>query len=170
MSRETASESQIEAVRTKANESRFLRYMVFSDIIQKYSNTMLKNKITWLKTSTLILIINRGGKLNSSQLARILLRSNYSITKLVDGLEKEGLVIRRRDSKDRRIYQVCVTPLGCEFIIKSFELMSKGEARINTCLTKEESQQLIELSRRVRLNLIAHITGMSEDKIKPLKS
>jgi DNA-binding MarR family transcriptional regulator len=98
-----------------------------------------------------------------------LLRSNYSITKLVDGLEKEGLVVRRRDGKDRRVYQVCVTPLGCSFIGKSFALMTKGEERINTCLTKEESQTLIELSRRVRINLIEHITGLSEDKIIPIE-
>ena len=89
-----------------------------------------------------------------------MLRSNYSITKLIDGLAKEGLVTRRRDSKDRRVFKVYITSSGITFIEHSLDLLAKGEDTVLDCLGEDEAQTLASLSRKLRLKLIKQITGL----------
>lgn len=160
MNRTATRSEQIDKIHKQLDESKFLRYIVFADVINRYTNTILKNELSWLKTAALLFIITRGGSLTPSQLARIMLRSNFSITKLIDGLSQEGLVARRRDTKDRRVYKLYVTPLGITFIENSLTLLAKGEDTINRCLDDDERKTLSNLTRKLRLNLIEQITGL----------
>ena len=160
MNKKAVRRSQTDSIYKQINESRFLRYLVFADVIQRYSATILKNEVSWLKTAALLFIVTRGGSLAPSQLARIMLRSNYSITKLIDGLAKENLVMRRRDSKDRRVFKVYLTSTGIDFIENSLELLAKGEETVRGCLDDNEAKTLSDLSRKLRLKLIEQITGV----------
>ena len=58
------------------------------------------NQTSWMRSSALRFIITREGSLTLSQLAAIRLRSNCSITKLIDGLEQDGLVKRYGNKLD----------------------------------------------------------------------
>jgi len=160
MTTRTVPQDRIDAVHKKLSESNFLRYMAFADVILRYNETILKNDISWLKTEALMFIITRGGCLTPSKLARIMLRSNYSVTKLLNGLEKEGLITRRRSKKDRRTYPAYLTSEGLAFIEKSLEILTKGEEIINLCLSEEERHLLSELTRKLRLKLIEQVTGL----------
>lgn len=49
-----------------------------------------------------------------------MLRSKHSITKIIDSLEKEGLVIRDFTNKDRRITFIKLTAAGLEHLKQRF--------------------------------------------------
>jgi len=84
-----SSSNEIEEVNAKIRSMQIPRIIAFADVVNIYAQKILKNKLSWLRTSALIFLVTRGGTLTPGQLARIMLRSNYSITKLIDGLEKD---------------------------------------------------------------------------------
>ncbi|MBI2506495.1 MAG: MarR family transcriptional regulator [Candidatus Latescibacteria bacterium] len=60
------------------------------------------------------------GPLPQCKLGEKLLKSSGNITMVVDNLEKLGLVERRRDSEDRRVVTVHLTPEGRSLIERIF--------------------------------------------------
>jgi DNA-binding MarR family transcriptional regulator len=49
---------------------------------------------------------------NSAGIARMLCHNSGAVTRLVDQLEARGLLVRERDSGDRRIVRLATTPAG----------------------------------------------------------
>jgi DNA-binding MarR family transcriptional regulator len=62
--------------------------------------------------ASLLSVLVYGGPLPIGRLADIEQVTPPAITKLVDGLEKEGLVSRRRSAADRRVVEVVATAAG----------------------------------------------------------
>lgn len=71
-----------------------------------------------------------------------------NVTALVDRMERDGLVERRRDADDRRVVRLCLTPAGRE------KLALLGDPR-RCCpetlgvLTTEERRRLVALLRKL---------------------
>ncbi len=136
--------------------------MAFADVVTRYTEIVLKqkeNQVSWLRASALRFIITRGGKLTLSQLAAVMLRSNYSITKLVDGLEKDGLVKRFRNKKDGRSYEVKVTQAGLDYVISRFGDTEAAENELRSCLNEDEIRDLAVIIRKVRDSLIEKVSA-----------
>jgi DNA-binding MarR family transcriptional regulator len=84
-------------------------------------------------------------------IARRLVSRAPDITRLLDKLEQRGLVTRERQSDNRRVVQVCITPAG-------LDLLSELDAPVRRCherqlghLTPDQLSQLtdlLELARR----------------------
>ncbi len=49
------------------------------------------------------------GVLSQQQIADIIIKDKNSVTKLIDALEKKGLVIRKTDDQDRRLNKIHLT-------------------------------------------------------------
>lgn len=133
----------------------FPRLVIFSDLINRYVDLELKDKVNWLKASALILLITQGGSLTLSELAALTLRPNNSITKLVDNLVKDGHVRRYRSGKDRRTVFVRVTPSGLSFMMEILKNIESTEQEIESCLDEKEIETLASLTSKVRRHLIA---------------
>lgn len=89
------------------------------------------------------------GPLTVGELARKRLRSPNNLTVIVDNLERDGLVRRERDLKDRRQIIVLLTDAGRERILALFPdhvAHIREEFRI---LTPEERDELERLLRIV---------------------
>lgn len=56
--------------------------------------------------------ISRSGPLRSTDLALSLDYAPRTVTEAVDGLERDGLVVREPDPEDRRAKQISLTPAG----------------------------------------------------------
>ncbi|WP_395090492.1 MarR family transcriptional regulator [Armatimonas sp.] len=89
------------------------------------------------------------GPLKLSELARKHLRSPNNLTVIVNNLEKNGLVERRRCATDRRIIFVHLTGAGAEAIAHLFPLHAAAVAQELALLTKEEQVLLDGLLRRL---------------------
>ncbi|GAI41773.1 unnamed protein product, partial [marine sediment metagenome] len=100
------------------------RLIVFSDVINRYLHLRIKDDISWLRVSAVLFIITRGGKLTPTQLANLMLRSRNSVTNLIEGLEKDGLVRRYHTKKDRRTVYIEVTSAGLSFIMTRLKVLT----------------------------------------------
>lgn len=94
-------------------------------------------------------VLRIHGKLAQRDIAKYILKSGGNITILVDNLEGMGLVNRDRDTKDRRVVYVSLTPSGEELFDQLYpgHLERIREAMGN--LTDDECEQLIALLQKV---------------------
>ena len=156
------SADELEQVDDRIRKTQFTRLIAFADVVNRYSEIVLKNKVSWLRTNALMFTITRGGSLTPSQLARIMLRSNYSVTKLIDGLEKDGLVKRSHNGKDRRSIDVAVTTRGLNYVISNLDNADIGEKDLKSCLDEAELENLVSTVRKLRDKLIEKVSERYE--------
>jgi DNA-binding MarR family transcriptional regulator len=151
------SQGEIEKVNNQIRSVQFSRIVAFADVVTRYTEIVFNTKedrISWLRSSALRFIITRGGSLTLSQLATIMLRSNYSITKLVDGLEKDGLVKRYRNKLDGRSFEVKVTIKGLKYVVDSLKSSEPAENELKSWLSEDELNNLANIIRKLRDKLI----------------
>ncbi|MBN1188131.1 MAG: MarR family transcriptional regulator [Dehalococcoidales bacterium] len=154
--------SEIEKVNAQIRSTQFSRLVAFADVVTRYTELVFKIKgdqISWLRASALRFIITRGGSLTLSQMAAVMLRSNYSITKLVDGLENDGLVKRCRNIADGRSFDVKVTQKGLNYVIESLKNSETAENELKSCLSESELNDLAIIMRKLRDKLIEKVSA-----------
>jgi DNA-binding MarR family transcriptional regulator len=76
-----------------------------------------------------------------------------TITGLLDGLEKDGLIERRPDSDDRRLIRVHLTDAGRRFLDKIRPGYCRWFSSIMEPLNEEERLQLVALLEKIRSRL-----------------
>lgn len=89
------------------------------------------------------------GPLCQGEISSKLLKSGGNITLVIDNLEKQGWVERVRDTEDRRLVRVSLTPTGTALIRR---IMPEHVAAITAemgALTVKEQEQLGELCRKL---------------------
>jgi MarR family 2-MHQ and catechol resistance regulon transcriptional repressor len=89
------------------------------------------------------------GPVCQGELAGKLLRSGGSVTSVVSGLERKGLVERRRDGSDKRFVTVMLTAKGAKLIGRIFPEHVKTVARQFGALTAPEQDELRRLCRKL---------------------
>jgi MarR family 2-MHQ and catechol resistance regulon transcriptional repressor len=89
------------------------------------------------------------GPMCPSDISAKLLKSGGNITLVIDNLEKQGLVQRTRDTEDRRMITVSLTPAGQELISKIFPAHVAAIVKELSCLTPEEQKTLGYLCRKL---------------------
>jgi DNA-binding MarR family transcriptional regulator len=158
--------NEIQLVNAQIRGMEIPRIIAFADVVNRFVQKILKNDVSWLRASALIFLITRGGTLAPGQLARIMLRSNYSITKLVDGLEEDRLVKRYPDGKDRRSIRVQVTSEGLDYVISNLGNLAETERELKCWIDDEELENLAATIRKLRDKLIEKVSeryGLNAD-------
>jgi MarR family 2-MHQ and catechol resistance regulon transcriptional repressor len=89
------------------------------------------------------------GPMCPGEISTKLLKSGGNITLVIDNLEKQGLVQRERDTEDRRMIIVSLTPAGRELIAKIFPAHAAAVAEEFAGLTPEEQETLGYLCRKL---------------------
>lgn len=88
-------------------------------ISARLNNKLIKEGLTESQFSVLESLLHLG-PLCQKELGSKLLKSGGNITMVVDNLEKQGFVIRERDTNDRRYFKVNLTKQGKVLIEKLF--------------------------------------------------
>ncbi|MGV3524173.1 MAG: MarR family winged helix-turn-helix transcriptional regulator [Candidatus Sericytochromatia bacterium] len=94
-------------------------------------------------------VLHHLGPQCQRDLANKLLKSGGNITLVIDNLEKQALVERRRNSGDRRYITVSLTPAGAELIERIFPVHAALIHELFEVLAPEEQNALRELCRRL---------------------
>lgn len=89
------------------------------------------------------------GPLCQGDLAGKLLRSCGSVTAVVAGLERRGLVARRREADDKRFVRVALSAKGEALVRRLFPAHARTVARQFAALEPSEQERLRELCRRL---------------------
>src|SRR5579863_4544322 len=107
-----------------------------------------QNKLTASQFGVLEALFHLG-PLFQGELAQKLLRCTGSITSVVAGLEKKGMVERRRESHDKRYVRVSLTPKGKKAIEQVFPKHVRAVLRVFGSLTREEQGELRRLCAKL---------------------
>jgi DNA-binding MarR family transcriptional regulator len=148
------------ALRAQSRDSRvkvFLSYLYTSDIFNKYLDTVLAHeKVTKAGFGVLHFLILNGGSMIPTTISKKTARSKYSVTRVVDTLEKMGLVERLSTGSDRRTRRIGITAKGLE-TVKNATLASREELchNIFRTLSDESITTLDGILRQVRKNILA---------------
>ncbi|MDD5369445.1 MAG: MarR family transcriptional regulator [Anaerolineaceae bacterium] len=87
------------------------------------------------------------GPLCQGALSAKQLKSTGNITLVLDNLEKRGLVVRERETFDRRMVTICLTPAGEQLIQLVFPRMVEAISHEFGVLSPEEQATLGSLSK-----------------------
>jgi MarR family transcriptional regulator, 2-MHQ and catechol-resistance regulon repressor len=93
------------------------------------------------------------GPMSQGELGRKLLRSNSNMTALLDTVERNGWIQRRRSPEDRRVVVVSLSRAGQRLIEKVFPAHVAHLAALLGALTAEEQEQLGALCEKLGLSL-----------------
>jgi DNA-binding MarR family transcriptional regulator len=95
-----------------------------------------------------------GHKLTQNEIASRLMITSASVTFLIDGLEKEGLVVRMTNEADRRITDVLLTPKGEEVCERLIPAMANLAAHFCQGFTEDEKSVFVGFLMRFWHNAV----------------
>ncbi len=87
------------------------------------------------------------GPMSQKEIGNKILKSGGNITKVIDNLEKKGLVSREKNLADRRFYKINLTKQGKSLIENIFPKHVNEIVKEFEVLTKDELEQLRKLTR-----------------------
>ena len=117
-----------------------------------------------------VLRILRGARperLSCSTISERMVHHDPDVTRLLDRLERSGWIEKARDTRDRRVVMVGITPAGLD-VIESASLTVRGclQSALSS-LGERDLAHLIQLLQRVRANSIPDAAGKVSQTTKP---
>lgn len=99
--------------------------------------------------ATLRRSVSAQGALTQTELSTACLLSSAAMTHRIDGLERAGFVTRVRDSVDRRVVLVQLTPEGRDLVERALVVHMANEIDMLSAFTAEEREALAGLLRKL---------------------
>jgi DNA-binding MarR family transcriptional regulator len=134
-----------------AEESAFLELMRTTDMLSRSLAPLLKAE-ELSSTQYNVLRILRGSPegLPCGEIGNRMITRDPDITRLLDRLEKRGLVSRCRETNDRRMVLTRITDAGLELLARLDEPVQEIHRAQMGHLGRERLQALVELVRAAR--------------------
>jgi DNA-binding MarR family transcriptional regulator len=137
-----------------ATQTSLVLLRVASDMIAAMDEELAGHGISQGRFTILMLLENCAqASLSPSDLAEMSGVSRASISGLLDGLEKAGMVKRAADLRDGRGRPVSITAKGKRFLEKMLPAHFTWLARVMQNLSQRERHQLIELVGKIDPNV-----------------
>jgi DNA-binding MarR family transcriptional regulator len=132
-------------------EAAFLEMVRTTDLLSRGLVPLLKAE-ELSPTQYNVLRILRGAPegLPCGEIGQRMITRDPDITRLLDRLEKRGLIARWRDSKDRRMVLARITPEGLKMLDRLDGPMQEGHRKQLGHLGRERLKALCELLRAAR--------------------
>jgi DNA-binding MarR family transcriptional regulator len=99
---------------------------------------------------TALTIILHNDSLTQSALGKAMDIKRANVVKLLDELQQRGLIERRPSTRDRRAYELRLTPTGKKLTRELLAIHQKLEANLALSLGCDELKQLVKLLRKFR--------------------
>jgi DNA-binding MarR family transcriptional regulator len=135
-------------------EAAFLDLLRTTDMLSRGLIAVLKTEDI-SSTQYNVLRILRGSPegLPCGEIANRMITRDPDITRLLDRLEKRGLISRCRQTKDRRMVMVRITPEGLKLLARLDEPVQEGHRRQLGHLGPDRLLALTELLHAARANV-----------------
>ena len=103
--------------RGSREESAFLELLRTTDILSRRLSQTLKNEeLSGTQYNVLRILRGAPAGLSCGEIGNRMIARDPDITRLLDRLEKRGLISRFRETKDRRTVMVRMTPAGLDLV------------------------------------------------------
>ena len=156
------SEKENKAAHNLLSSKKFPVLIHLADVLNRYIDIRFKDKIDWLRINALMIITIKGGVVNLSQLSGSMIRPKWTITKLVDAMERDGLVTRVKNKKDQRSTLVSMTASGLEVLERFLASCDLAEKETLNSLEKTDIA-IYEVISRILIARIVEVTSNFHD-------
>ena len=99
---------------------------------------------------TALTMILHNDHLGQSDLGSALGMKRANVVKLLDELQKRGLIERKPSNRDRRAYDVHLTSEGRRFTQRILAVHEKLEAQLADLIGEKDLERLVDLLKKVR--------------------
>jgi DNA-binding MarR family transcriptional regulator len=110
-----------------------------------------QNELTLSQYGVLDALLDAPGPMTPGELAVAAGVAAPTATRTLGGLEGDGLVVRERDERDRRLVRISLTDLGRERVAAKRERMHAWRAQLYASLPPAERRQAARLLERLAI-------------------
>ncbi len=129
--------------------------MATSRVIRRAYDVRLAGLGLNLSEASLLAFVHQRGAMTQTQLAEGLAMGRPAIGAVVDALEHRGLVERRRQAGDRRVWLVATTPAATAVVDEIDAIDEKLRIQLRAGIGRAERQALAQTLLRLQDNLAA---------------
>tara|TARA_R100001143_G_scaffold63590_1_gene72954 strand:- start:22112 stop:22558 length:447 start_codon:yes stop_codon:yes gene_type:complete len=129
----------------------FIKLMRASESINMRLNRHLSDVNLTVSQFGTLEVLHHLGPLNQRSIGEKLLKSGGNITMVIDNLEKQGYVVRKKDPSDRRAVLIHLTKKGETFIGKFFPKHLDRIKEEFSVLSEEEKKTLADICKKLGL-------------------
>ncbi len=139
----------------KTNAENHVGYLIqqISHLLEQLFNKNLANEDLSVSHARLIYLLYKNDGMTQSELQQDLLIKPSSITKLIDVLEKKGLVKREASNEDARIKRIYLTNEGKKKEEILCNIKEKTEVNLLITISESEHQDLIRILKSIKQTL-----------------
>ena len=120
-----------------------------SDAASKASTKMLRPLGVSLPQARVLLVLSRSSSpLTRTEISRIVMRRPHTITALLNGMQRGGLIRRIKDDRNQQLVRIVMTEKGRE--IWKQVLQTQLSLEFTSPLSIEQFHQLISMLEKVR--------------------
>jgi DNA-binding MarR family transcriptional regulator len=132
--------------RPSLEEATFVELHRTGDRLARALDSIIKGEdLSRTQYNVLRILRGAGGPLPCGEIANRMITRDPDITRLLDRLDKRGLVSRSRDAEDRRTVLARITPDGLKLLARLDEPIQDAHKRQMGHLGRERLEQLTEL-------------------------
>jgi len=110
--------------------------------------------MTITQAKVLVFLSNHEG-IKQVRLADLCDTDPMTLVRVLDRMERDGLLERRADPNDRRVYRVFLRPAADPIIAEVNRIGEKARSAVLAGLSNEERMQLLSMLEIIQKNLIA---------------
>lgn len=126
----------------------FLLSQLGAHATQRFADRVAELDLTPAQAGLLRMLVQAPGR-SQRELADMLGMPPSRFVPFADGMQERGLIERRRNPDDRRVYALTLTDKGMELLARLGAVARAHEEQVCQALTPDEHQQLIGLLRRI---------------------
>jgi len=112
-----------------------------------------------LARTRVLLMIQRRGAVKATEIAELFGLAPGTVTDTLDGMERQGLIRREPDPKDRRAKRIVITDTGRQAVAATEPIRRELTGQVIGSLDSEEREALA----RILAKLDAAVTGVEEE-------
>jgi DNA-binding MarR family transcriptional regulator len=150
-----AAKSESKRQMSSAEEAAFLDLLRTTDMLSRGLMLVLKSEdLSSTQYNVLRILRGAGEGLPCGEIANRMITRDPDITRLLDRMEKRGLISRCRETKDRRMVMARITPEGLKVVGRLDEPVHTAHRKQLGHLGKQRLRELTELLSLSRSQLL----------------
>lgn len=149
--------------RESRNEQLLDEMSAFNRKLRAFFDAAVREEGLTLARARALFAIARRGPLTQKELAEELEIETPTLVRVLDGMEKQSLIIRTEDAADRRAKRIAMTQAG----EAAFETMHVMATALRSEITAEISGDDIDLALSVVRRLTGNLQRLSLEQVRP---
>lgn len=148
------------------NDSEKLVQELFSFSNQLHRKTAQSRRAhsAYIGRGRILYLLAQHDYVYQNQLAKLAKIKPGSLTQILEKMEKEGLIVRKRDQNDRRLVYVSLSPAGKKQVTRNEQYHRDFQRYITATLTEDEMKQFTATLEKIQERLDEYVNRIQKKK------